>query len=218
MEIKYYIDGVDILTYDVHVSDSDGLLSQPKMKAPLSLDWANYHGEQVALQKKFYDSRTIKLECFVRATSTTDFITKCNSFQALFTKPWTSRLTVLAGPNVPLVYEVYAPEGIEVKKQWNESLMVGTFTLTLKEPEPIKKVLSYTRTSVADKTVSITLTSTKFLNIYWGDGAHTFDVSGTAQTITHDFATNGVFYIVITGNIDDITSLTTTGTVIWAKL
>ena len=62
--------------------------------------------------------------------------------------------------------------------------MIGTFTLTLKEPEPIKKVYKYQRTSTSDKTVSFTLTSSKMLNIYWGDGSHTFDCSGTSQTYT----------------------------------
>lgn len=218
MAVTYLLDGVDLRTYGVYVSDSDGLLSRPKMKQPNSMSWPNYHGEVVSLQKKYYEARAIKLNCFIKASDPTDFINKLNAFLALFDKAWTRRLTVSVEANEPLVYEVYAEDGIEVKKEWNKSTMVGTFILNLKEPEPVKRVLKYTRTADADKTVSITLTSSKLLNIYWGDGSHTFDVSGTSQTRTHNYTANGTYYIVITGNIDEITSLTTTGKIVWTKL
>lgn len=118
----------------------------------------------------------------------------------------------------PLVFEVYSSEGIDIKKTWNERSMVGTFKLKLTEPEPIKKVIKFTSDGGDNDTLGITVTSSKLLNIYWGDGSHTYDVSGTAQTATHAFEA-GTYYIVVTGNIDEITSLTTTtGTIVWNKL
>lgn len=218
MNVTYYLDGIDIKTYGVHVSASEGLLSQPRAKAVQTLDWKEYNGSVVDLSKRFLEAREITLECFIVATDAIDFINKCNAFQALLLMPFTRRLSVAVDGSEPLVYEVFSEDGIDVKKTWNRTTMVGTFTLKFKEPEPVKKVLKYSRTSAANKTVSITLTSAKLLNIYWGDGSHTFDVSGTAQTITHDYATNGTFYIVVTGNIDEITSLTSTGTLVWNKL
>jgi PKD repeat protein len=218
MNIIYKLDGNDLKTYGVYISDSAGLLSKPKLKNPLNHNWETYHGEVVDLSKRYYESRDITLNCFIKASSSAEFITKCNTFLALFDQSGTRRLSVTVDSSEPILYEVYLNDGIEISKTWGHSKMIGTFSLKLKEPEPIKKVLKYTRTSAADKTVSITFSSSKLLNIYWGDGSHTFDVSGTNQTITHDYSTNGTFYIVVTGNIDEITSLTTTGTLVWNKL
>lgn len=218
MEINYHIDSVNLKDYGVFVSGSDGLISKPKMKKPVSMDWVNYHGDSVYLNKKYYEARTIKLDCFIKASDSIDFINKSNNFIEIFDTSFTKRLSVLVGNSEPLLYEVYLEDGIEIKKTWKNSEMVGTFTLTLKEPEPIKKVYKYQRTSTSDKTVSFTLTSSKMLNIYWGDGSHTFDCAGTAQTYTHDYSINGYFYIVITGNIDEISSITSTGTLVWNKL
>jgi hypothetical protein len=221
MAIVYKLDGIDIKTYGVYVSASDGLLSRPKPKVNLQVDWADYNGTVVDLTKRLYEPRDIDIDFFIKGDSQADFVLKSNTFLALFDALGTRRLEVFveneATPK-PLVYEVYLSESVSVSKKWSSTTMVGTFSLKLKEPEPIKRVLKYTRTSTADKTVSITVTSAKLLNIYWGDKTQSFDVSGTAQTITHDFSVNGTFYIVVTGNIDEITSLTTTGTVVWSKL
>ena len=118
----------------------------------------------------------------------------------------------------PLLFEVYLSEGVDIKKTWNEKYMTGTFNLKLREPEPVKKVIKHIRTGEGDKTVSITVTSTKLLNIYWGDRSHTYDVSGTTQTVTHTYTVNGTYYILVTGNIDEITSLTSSGEIVWDKL
>lgn len=221
MAIVYKLDGIDIKTYGVYVSASDGLLSRPKPKVNLQVDWADYNGTVVDLTKRLYEPRDIDIDFFIKADSQADFVLKSNTFLALFDALGTRRLEVFveneATPK-PLVYEVYLSESVSVSKKWSSTTMVGTFSLKLKEPEPIKRVLKYTRTSTANKTVSITVTSDKLLNIYWGDLSRTYDVSGTDQVITHDYSVNGTFYIVITGNIDEINSLTTTGTVVWTKL
>lgn len=221
MTIIYKIDGVDFTNYNVYVSSSDGLLSRPKPKKNVSVDWPDYNGTVVDLSKKLYEPREIELKCFIKADSQSEFVAKCNTFLALFDKTGTRRLEVFIDNETtpkPLLFEVYSTDSIDVSKKWSATTMVGTFTLKLSEPEPIKKVLKYTRTGTADKTVSVTFTSAKLLNVYWGDGSHTYDASGTAQTITHDYTVNGTYYIVVTGNIDEITSLTTTGVVVWNKL
>jgi PKD repeat protein len=218
MNVVYKLDGIDLKTYGVCISSSDGLLSKPKLKAPVSLNWETYNGDVVDLSKRYYESREIQLGCLILADSNADLITKCNTFLALFDQAGTRRLSVTVDSSEPLCFEVYISDNVDIKKTWSSDNLIGTFNLKLIEPEPVKRVLKYTRTSVSDKTVSITLTSSKLLNIYWGDGSHTFDVSGTAQIITHDYSTNGTYYIVVTGNIDEITSLTTNGTVVWIKL
>jgi len=221
MTITYKLDGIDLKTYGVYVSASDGLLSRPKPKSNISVNWADYNGTVVDLTKRLYEDREIEIDCFIKADTQSDFVLKCNTFLALFDAVGTRRLEVFVDNEAtpkPLVFEVYLSDEVSFSKKWSASTMVGTFSLKLKEPEPIKRVLKYTRTSTADKTVSITVTSTKLLNIYWGDTTHTYDVVGTSQVKTHDYTVNGTYYIVITGNIDEITSLTTTGAVVWSKL
>ena len=216
--VEYYIDNYNLKQYGVSVSASIGLLSRPKTKSIDVKSWADYHGEVTDLRNKYYEPRDIQLECFIEASNKADFLLKCNAFLSLFDAKKTRRLTVSIDGSEPLQFEVYLSAEVDIKKKWSEGQMIGTFTLKLKEPEPVKRVIKYTRTGEGDKTVSITLTSRKLLNVYWGDGSHTFDVSGAAQTITHSYATNGTFYIVVTGCIDEIDSLTTTGAVVWNKL
>lgn len=221
MKIIYKIDDVNLKDYSVYISASEGLISRPKPKQNNSVDWADYNGTVVDLSKRVYESREIELNCFIKADSQGEFIAKCNTFLNLFDKTGTRRLEVHVDYETtpkPLLFEVYLTDSVDISKKWNKTQMVGSFKLKLSEPEPIKKVLKYTRTSDLDKTVSITVTSAKLLNIYWGDGTNTFDAIGTAQTLTHNYTENGTYYILVTGNIDEITSLTSTGVLVWNKL
>ena len=143
----YLLDGVDFKTFGVYVSGSDGILNRPKLKAPASLSWDNYHGESVDLMHKFYESREITLSCFVKAESKMDFIKRVAEFEAQFDKKGTNRLVVDVHPIKPLIYEVYSKDAIEISKEWNNELMVGTFKLKLIEPEPVKRVLKHIRIS-----------------------------------------------------------------------
>lgn len=215
--VTYYIDGIDLNTYGVYISSSDGLLSRPKMKTPVSVNWPTYHGEVVDLSKRYYESREIELECFIKADSKEDFISKLNTFLQVFDQSGTRRLMVVVDVTKPLVYEVYLSDELKVTKKWSDSTMVGTFTLKLIEMQPIKKVVKFVATDTT-KTLSITLTTSKLVNAYWGDANVSYDISGTSQTVTHTYTSNGTYYTIIAGNIDEITSLTTTGTVIWNKL
>lgn len=214
----YSVDGHDFKEYGIYVSSSDGLLNRPKLKDPMSVTWDNYHGQSVDLAHKYYDTREITLSCFCKAESKLDFIKKINDFQRLFDKNGTNRLVVDVHPVKPLVYEVYCTDAIEVEKEWNNYLMVGTFKLKLKEPEPVKKVLKYIRVGESTKTCTITLTSAKYLNIYWGDGKVDYDIAGTDLHITHDYADNGDYFPVITGCIDEITSFVTNAIVVWERI
>jgi hypothetical protein len=214
----YLLDGVDFKEYGVYVSGSDGIMNRPKLKTPTSVSWDNYHGESVDLSHKFYESREITLSCFIKAESKMDFIKKVTTFEQLFDKTGTNRLVIDVHPVKPLIYEVYCKDEIEMSKTWNDNLMVGTFKLKLVEPEPVKKVLKHIRVAEATKTCTITLTSTKYVNIYWGDGNVDYDVSGTAKTITHDYDANGDYFPVITGCIDEITSFDTNAIVVWDKI
>ena len=111
-------------------------------------------------------------------------------------------------------------EGVDVDKTWgqyNDELMVGTFTLPLVEDEPVKRVLRHIGTT-ANSVASITVTSVKYLNIYWGDGTHTYNVSGSKETVEHAYEKPGEYDIVITGVIEDIEEFSTNAIVIWDLL
>lgn len=217
-DIAYLVDGIDFKTWGVFVSGSDGILNRPKLKTPASVSWDNYHGESVDLLHKFYESREITLSCFIKASSKIDFITQLADFQHQFDKKGTQRLVIDVHPVKPLIYEVYCKDAIEITKEWNDNLMVGTFKLKLIEPEPVKRVLKHIRVGDATKTCTVKLTSTKYVNIYWGDGSVDYDISGTDEVVTHDYATNGDYFPVITGCIDEISNFETNAIVVWEKI
>jgi hypothetical protein len=217
-QLAYYLDGIDFKNWDIYVSESNGLLDRPKMKAPLKMDWDDYHGEIIDLTRKRIEARDITLNCWMKATGKMDFITKFNSFIEMFQKDGTQRLLVDIHPTKPLIFEVYNQDGISISKRWNDNLMVGTFTLKLREPDPVKRIVRHQRISEGTKTLTITATSNRALTIFWGDGTKTEDVYGENITRSHNYTTDGIFYAVISGVIEDITNFSTNGILVWNKL
>lgn len=94
----------------------------------------------------------------------------------------------MTGKAKPLVYEVELLDEADPEKSWGQysnDLMVGTFRLKLVEDEPVKKVLRYIG-GTANGKATITVTSSKLLNIYWGDGhAHLRCVRQRTNDRTH---------------------------------
>lgn len=217
-QLTYSIDGTDFKDWDIYVSESNGLLDRPKMKSPLSVEWADYHGEIVDLTNKRVEAREITLNCFMKANGKLDFVTKLNNFLEVFAKDGTQRLVVDIHPTKPLVYEVYNESGLTVSKRWNDDVMVGTFSLKLKEPDPVKRVVRHQRISDTSKTLSITITTNKAVTIHWGDGTKSEDIYGDNVTVTHTYANNGVYYAIISGVIEKISAFKTNGIVVWNKL
>lgn len=214
MSVTYYIGGVDIATtYGVKVSASEGLLSRPKFSAPDSAKWPGYHGEVIDLSRRTFESRKIRLDCFISATTMSGFLEKIGTFLSAMDTPGTIRLMVVVDTEKPLVYEVYLSSGIDIQKQWSDGLNVGTFTIELTEPAPLKRVVKVTGSSL-----SITMTSSKLVDIFWGDGTSTRDISGTSAASTHTYPTSDTYYAIVAGAIDEITGFSTSGTIIWSKL
>lgn len=217
-QLIYSLDGIDLKKWDIYVSESNGLLDRPKMKSPLSVEWADYHGQIVDLANKRVEAREITLNCFMKANGKMDFVTKLNDFLEVFAKDGTQRLVVDIHPTKPLVYEVYNESGLTVSKRWNNDIMVGTFSLKLKEPDPVKRVVRHQRISDTSKTLSITITTNKAVTIHWGDGTKSEDIYGDNVTVTHTYANNGVYYAIISGVIEKISAFKTNGIVVWNKL
>lgn len=235
-QLAYYIDGIGIKdNFGVSVSKVKGIANALKMKEPLKVDWDGYHGEMVDLTRPRMEAREITLECFiVSAGGKMAFMQAVKSFMEQFFTPHKDntangtngeimpaglhRLTIDIHPTKPLIYEVYLPDGADVDKEWDDHKMVGTFTLKLREPEPVKRVLKHLRINDSTKRISVTFTTVKLVNIYWGDGTTTQDVSGNNITVTHDYKENGEYFASITGVVEDITSFETNAIVVWNKL
>ncbi len=216
-DVEYYVDGVNFKQFGVYVSESTGLVGQLKRKEGLTVEWPDYHGKVVDRQNPRYEERKISLTCFIEAESRQDYVQKANAFFEAFRASGTQRLKVeFDGTTRPLVYEVYMKDSADTSKKWgqyNSDLMVGTFKLVLEEDEPVKRVVRFT----GPRPATIAYTSPKLTNIYWGDGTHTFNLSGEVSQ-SHTYAEEGTYDIIVTGVIENITGFTTNGIVIWNKL
>lgn len=219
MDVEYYLDGKNLKDYFVEVSDSTGVMGIPERKEALSIDWSSYHGLVTDKKRPRYKERVITLECFIEARSKSEFVVRVMDFVSLFTKEDTRRLRIdYSGNTLPFVYEVECINQSDIAKKWryDDGLMVGTFSLRLVEYEPVKRVLRHI--GLAGSTASITVSSNKLLNIYWGDGTYTYNISGNNKVVTHTYIQDGEFDIVITGVIEDITYFDSNCIVLWQKL
>ncbi len=220
-DVEYYIDGVNFKDMAVYVSKSKGLVGQLAKKDTLQVEWDNYHGVVRDKKRKRYKERTITLDCFIEAKTRSEYVQRVNDFFKLLEGDGNHRLCVeYDGKAKPLVYEVELHDEVDPTKNWSKysrELMVGTFSLKLVEDEPVKRVVRHIGTT-ANTELSITFTSSKMLNIYWGDGSHTYNASGTAQTIKHTFEQPGEYDVIITGVIEDVTEFTTNGIIVWDLL
>lgn len=220
-DVEYFIDGHNFKDYGVFVSKSKGIVGQLERKEGLSVDWSNYHGIARDKKRKRYKERTISLDCFIEASSRSAYVERVYDFFKLFEADGNHRLKIeYDGKTKPLVYEVELHDAVDPEKKWGQysnDLMVGTFTLKLVEDEPVKRVLRHIGTT-ANSVASISFSSYKMLNIYWGDGSHTYNASGLNQTLEHTYSEPGEYDIIIAGVIEDITDFSTNDILVWETL
>ncbi len=220
-DVEYYINGINFKEFGVYVSKANGLVGQLERKEGATAEYDTYHGRAYDYNYVRYKERKISLECFIEAHSRSAFIEWMDHFFEQFRLKGTRRLKVeYNGSTKPLVYDVMMLEGADPDKtfpKYEEKTMVGTFTLNLEEPDPVKMVLRHIG-STANSQSSITVTTAKKLAISWGDGEFTRGIVGTNQTVTHTYANAGVYDIIVSGNIEDIENLTTNDIVVWQKL
>ena len=221
-KLDYYIDEINLKDYGIRVESSDGVIDGLKMKSPFSVKWDDEHGETVDLSRPRFDAREITLNCWLRTTGGyMEFANKVTSLISALRKGGTHRLRIDINPTKPLVYEVYCPDGLAIKKRWNKELMIGKFSLVLREPEPVKRVLKHIVITEATKKTTISFKSNRLYNVYWGDMTADYDVGGDdskTTTIEHTYAKNGDYFIVITGVVEDIKEFKTNAIVVWNEL
>lgn len=209
--VEYSIDGFVFTNYGVYVQSSSGITTIPKIKDPLTYNWGTANGLDYHQDGVKYQERTIQLKCIVEADTFSDLLLKTLAFFFLFVRNRTLRLKIAAGNKV-LVYEVICKDEIRLVPDFShQNKCVGTFTLKLVEPEPVKRVL------YGNGTCTITIQSKSPVNIYWGDGTFNYDVSGNdvEQTVSHSVSSN---YVIITGEPNDFTSFTSNFTTVWSRL
>lgn len=220
-DVEYFIDGVNFKDYGVYVSASENLVGRLAQKEAATAEYDNYHGVVRARNRKRFKERVITLNCFIEASSRSAFVEWAQMFLALFDGDGTHRLKVNYDGGVKgLVYEVQTIDEVVIDKKWgkyNDELMVGTFQLQLTEDEPVKRVLRHISIN-PDSEVTITLTSYKHLNIYWGDGTATYRVSGSNRQISHTYTQPGEYDIIVAGVIEDIEAFDTNAIVLWPML
>ena len=209
--VSYFLDEHNFLGYGVYVQASNGITTIPQIKEPLTYDWGTADGLDYHQDGVRYQERTIQLKCIMEANTFPELLNKALTFFSLLIANRTLRLRIMAGDKA-LVYEVICKDEVSLVPDFShQNKCVGTFTLRLIEPEPVKRVL------YGNGTCSITIKSKSPVNIYWGDGTHAFGVSGNdvSQTVSHSVSSN---YVIITGEPNDFTSFTSNFTTVWSRL
>ena len=220
-DVEYYVNGMNFKDFGVHVSKSNGLMGQLERKEGYNEDWGSRHGIMRNHNYVRYKERAITLECFLEASSRAAFVEWQNRFFDQFRQKGTQRLVVeYAGSTKPLIYEVTMQAGADPEKEWgryNEGLMVGTFTLTLVEDDPVKMVLRHI-TAEADSITSFKLTTYSPLTVFWGDGSVTTRVRGEQLTVEHTYQKPGEYDIIIAGLVEEISDFETNDIIVWQRL
>jgi len=220
-DVEYYINGINFKDFGVYVSKSNGLVGQLERKEGATAEYDTYHGLARDLDYVRYKERTITLECFIEATSRSKFVEWLDRFYEQFRRKGTQRFRVeYNGSTKPLVYEITMQQGSDPEKTWgryNEGLMVGTFTLTLVEDDPVKMVLRHIATASGSET-SFKVTTSRRLTVAWGDGTFTNKVIGDNVEVSHTYEAKGTYDIIISGVIEDIENIETDDIIVWQKL
>lgn len=164
-EVRYSVNGKYFRDWNVYVSDSEGLFDALKRKKVNSYQWAEYHGQSVDLSNPKYEAREITLKCFVVGDNWVAMKANFDALISEFQKSGTQRLLIEPFGLKPLPYEVYMEDSSELQKTFREGKMAGVFALKLIEPNPIKKVLYLTGSSL-----NLAYNSPKETEIFYGNG------------------------------------------------
>jgi len=187
--LVWKINDVDFIDYGVYVSASKNLMEALEMKDPEVEKWAGQHGEFLDLTAPRYEARVIELECFLAGQGKLDFFNKVRAFVQAIQKKGLQKFTVETSDK-PLIFMVVMQNSMDLDKKWNEEEMVGTFSITLREPQPIKRLLRYEHT---------------------GDGS--IDNSGIDATWNAVTFGNGVFVAVANSGVTYV--MTSTNGILW---
>ncbi|MFV0149743.1 hypothetical protein OBJ95_05915 [Empedobacter falsenii] len=208
--VVYLLDNIPFKNYNVYVSDSSNLFDKASVKENQKKDWSDEHGYDIDLQSRYHNSKSITIDCFIPANSLKECIEKYNDFYNVLDQKGSRRLSVIAG-ELRMEYQVFRQDTAENKLNYDDSNAVGTFKLKLIENMPVKRILQST-----ERITTITLKSKKVLIINWGDGIEEY-TSPDKEIYSHTYLTTGVFYPMILGDLDSITTFNSNADVLWNR-
>lgn len=222
MAINYYLNGVDLRNYHIHVETGKGLLSIPDIKTAVSHSYDNEHGISTSSGRVYVKERRITLSCFTDKMAHGDFLNAINTLKLLLIDAGMAELRVeIDGAQKPLVYIVRLGGKADVSLHYDGSRQVGTFDLVLTEPQPVKRVIKVT-TTAANKSLTIAFSGgSRYWTIWWGDGTSSLATNG--NTLSHTYSAAGTYYAVVCGEVDGLTTTLTndsnmTTSTIWNRL
>lgn len=163
--LTFLLDGVNFLTYGVHVTKASNLFSIPKLKDRLVGDWQNSNGKIYDTATPFFEERTITLECYIPAISRIDVNTKIQAFKTALIASGLRRLWVKldsSNLNNILAFNVLLSGEIQVSNSFDSVLNIAKFSITLVEPEPRKRVYRV----VANGQITLTFNCSTIHNVY----------------------------------------------------
>lgn len=209
--IIYTVAGVDLANYGIVVKSADGLMDLPKPRGRTVQEWTDTHGQMISTRRPLYSSREIKLSCAMPCEGLGDFAQKATAVKELFMGGDLITLTAAIGGTL-LPFLVYVDDEISFARKWAGGKLIASFTVKLIEPEPLKRVYMATAASV-----ELTISTPTPVNVYWGDGKTQYDASSGA--ISHAYIDGKTSHIVIiTGNINNLTSTLTNSSLLWNLL
>lgn len=133
-KIRYLIDGTDISTLGIYVSQGSGYLDGHKRKITYRHDWIDEDGEDVDLTKFVKEARNFSFECFVIGETIEDAIAKINGLLVIIDQPGVRTLEILYyGTTKKITRKCFREEAVKVVKKFRYMKNVWTFTLVLKE-------------------------------------------------------------------------------------
>jgi len=199
-EIIYKINNIPFERFGVAVESSEGVLDHLSVKEPDIISYAGEHGHDADLSARRFEARTITLVCGVSAPCAEALERQIAAFRAAMGKGL-FRLEINVFGKVSHHFDLYCKDGFKVRKKWRTGKNFAFFTLTLTEPQPVKKVYStYSRTASFDFQTDQNIT------ISWGDGSiDKYCNESITHTYTDDVAKH---YIIVSGALEEI-SITT---------
>lgn len=222
----YIIDGENFKDYDVYVEGSTGLVDALELKEPTKVSWANEHGEIVDLKRPRFLPREIELDCWIKGANMLEWTIKQTNFLRKFQTAGLHRLECRINDKRPLLFTCYMAEGTKIEKKWKNGEFFGRFKLTLIDPQPVRRILRFSKlnnpnlNSTQTMTAKIRFSCYAPVNIYWGDGAVTNDVLANDDIIVeHTYQpTEEPFEIMITGEPDLMTNFNSNCILVWNRL
>jgi hypothetical protein len=133
-KIRYLIDGTDIATLGIYVSQGSGYVDGHKRKIAYRHDWVDEDGEDVDLTTFKKEARDFRFDCFVIGETIEDAIAKLEGLLAIIDLPGVRTLEIqYYGTTKKITRKCYREEAVKVVKKFRYLTNVWTFTLQLKE-------------------------------------------------------------------------------------